>query len=76
MGVAYRFGKEEVVVFGLHAEVLKNRVRPKALHVVPVLDLPVSNGVVHTVPGAIASSQSLITNEEIQVLGTTLSRQV
>jgi hypothetical protein len=36
----------------------------------------VSNGVVHTVPGAIASSQSLITNEEIQVLGTTLSRQV
>lgn len=76
MGMAYRFGEEEVMVFGLHAEVLENRVRPEALHVVPVLDLSVANGVVHTVSGATASSQSLITDEKVQVLGTTLSRQV
>jgi hypothetical protein len=64
------------VVFGLDTEVLENRIRPESFHVVPILDLTVSNGVVDTIAGAISSGQSLIANEEIQVLSAALHRKV
>lgn len=64
------------MVFGFDTEVFENRIGPETLHVIPVLDLSVTNRVVHTVSGTVASSQRLIANEEVQVLGTTLRRQV
>lgn len=72
----YGFGEEEVMVFGLDTKVLKNRIRPKSLHVIPVLDLAVSDGIVDAITGATTSGQSLITDEEIQVLGATLCGKV
>lgn len=44
--VKRRLGEQEVVVFGLDAEVFEYRVGPVAFHVVPVLYLTVADGVV------------------------------
>lgn len=64
------------MVFRLDAEVLEDRVRPEAFHGIPVLDLTMANGVVDAITRSAGSSESLISDEEIQVLRTTLRRQV
>lgn len=51
----YGFGEEEVMVFGLDTKILKDRIRPKSFHIIPVLDLAVSNGVVNAIAGATTS---------------------
>lgn len=55
-GQAYWLSEKEVVVFRLNAEILENRIGPESLHIIPVLDLSMTNRVVHTVAGAISSS--------------------
>lgn len=60
------------MVFRLDAEVLEDRVRPEAFHGIPVLDLTMANGVVDAITRSAGSSESLISDEEIQVLRTTL----
>lgn len=47
--VEWWFGEEEVVIFGLDAEVLEYRGLPESLHVVPVFDLTVTDWVVESV---------------------------
>lgn len=64
------------MVFRLNTEVFENRVRPESLHVVPVLDLTMTDGVVDPIARSVARSQSLITDEEVQILRTTLRGQV
>lgn len=34
LGFFYRFGKEEVVVFGLNTKIFEYRIRPEAFHVI------------------------------------------
>jgi hypothetical protein len=46
---AYWFCKEEIVVFGLNSEIFEYRIGPEALHVIPVLYLPMSDGVVYAI---------------------------
>jgi hypothetical protein len=72
----YRFGEKEVVVLGLHAQIFEDRVRPESFHVVPVLNLSVSDRVVNAVSWATARSQRFVADKEIQVLRATLGRQV
>lgn len=60
------------MVFGFDPEVFEDRVRPESLHVVPILDLSMSDGIVHAITGSITSRESLVADEEIQILGTTL----
>lgn len=43
------------MIFGLNAQILENRVGPEAFHVIPILDLAVSNGVVNTISRATGS---------------------
>lgn len=43
------------MIFGLDAQILENRVGPEAFHMIPVLDLAVSNGVVNAVSRATGS---------------------
>ena len=42
----------------------------------PVVDLAVSNGVVDAIAGPGGGGQSFVSNEEVQVLSTTLPRQM
>lgn len=75
-GRQYRFGEEEIMIFGLDAQILENRVGPEALHMIPVFNLAVSNGVVNAVSRSAGSGQGLVSNEEIQVLSSAFSRQM
>lgn len=72
----YRFGEKKVVVLGLHAQIFEDRVRPESFHMVPVLNLSVSDRVVNAVSWATARSQRFVADKEIQVLCATLGRQV
>lgn len=64
------------MVLGLHAQIFEDRVRPESFHVVPVLNLSVSDRVVNTISWTTARSQRFIADKEIQVLRATLGRQV
>lgn len=44
------------MVLGLDAQVFKDGVRPESFHVIPVLDLTVSNGVVDAISRALTGS--------------------
>jgi hypothetical protein len=74
--LSYRFGEEEVVVLGLHAQIFEDRVRPETFHMVPVFNLSVADRVVDAIAWTTACSQGFIADKEIQVLCTTLRRQV
>ena len=54
------------------AEVLEDRLLPVALHVVPVLDLTVSNGVVDAIAWGLRVRECLVADEEIKVLDSPL----
>lgn len=60
------------MVLRLDAQVLEDGIRPEPLHVIPVLDLTMANGVVDSITGPVGRCQSFIANEEVQVLCTTL----
>lgn len=64
------------MVFGLDAQVLKDGIGPESFHVVPVLDLSVPNRVVDAISWTLTGRQSLVANEEIQVLRATLRGEV
>jgi hypothetical protein len=81
-----------VVVFWLHPEVLEYRVRPEALHEVlasisttslqsaglayPVVYLTMPDRVVDAIARARCCRKGLVTDEEVQVLGATLPREM
>lgn len=58
------------MVFGLAPQVLENRVFPKPLHVIPVFNLSVSNGIVDRVGRAVGGSEGLVSDVKVQVLGS------
>jgi len=56
------------VVLGLNSQVLEDGVRPEPLHMVPVLNLTMTDRIVDAVSGIVGNSKSLIADEEVQVL--------
>jgi hypothetical protein len=80
------------VVFGLHSQVLEYRVRPEALHEIlatsvscslllttlayPVVYLAMPDWVVDAIAGACCCRESLVSDEEVQVFGTTFAGEV
>jgi len=48
-GPTYGFSQEEMVVFGLDAQVLEDGIGPESLHVVPVLNLAMADRVMKSV---------------------------
>ena len=60
------------MVFGLCAKVLEDRLLPVPLHVIPVVYHTMTDRVVHAVPRRPLVCNGFITDEEIQVLYTTL----
>ena len=68
--------EKEVVVLWLRAQILEDRLLPVALHVVPVVNHAVADGVVHPVPRRLRVGEGLIPDEEIKILNTPLRRKV
>lgn len=64
------------MVLGLHAQVFEDRIRPESFHMVPILNLSMTDRVVNTISRATARSQRFIADKEIQVLRATLRGQV
>ena len=74
-----RVGKtyqEEVMVFRLCAKILEDCLLPVPLHVVPVLDLTMTNGVVYAIPWSLGICEGFISNEEVEVLNSALCGKV
>ena len=63
-----------MLVFGLASEVFEDRLFPVPFHMIPVVDLAVTNRVVNR--HCFGVCNGLITNVEIKVLDTPLGRQI
>ena len=68
--------QEEVVVLGLCTQVLEDRLLPVALHIIPVLDLTMADGVVDSVARSLSVRNCLIADEEVKVLHSSFGRKV
>lgn len=62
------------MVFWLCSQVLEDRLLPVPLHVIPVFNLAVSDGVVDSISGCLRVGEGLIADEEIEVLYPSLRR--
>ena len=59
--------QQEVVILWFCTKVLEDGLFPVSLHMVPVVDLPMSDRIVNTIPGSLCIREGFVTNEEIQV---------
>jgi hypothetical protein len=66
--------EEEIMIFGLCSQVLEDRLLPIPLHVVPVIDHTVPDGIMNTVTGGFCIGKCLITNKEVKIFNATLGR--
>ena len=64
------------MVLWLRAQVLEDRLLPVAFHMVPVLNLPMTNGIVHAIAWRLRVRKCLIADEEVEVLNPALGREV
>lgn len=55
------------MVLGLSTQVLEDRLLPVSLHIIPVVDHTMSNGIVHAIAGCLRVREGLIADEEIEV---------
>ena len=60
------------MVLGFGAKVLEDRLFPVTLHVIPVVDHPMANRVVDTVPRRLGIGKRLVTDEEVEILNPAL----
>jgi len=65
-GVQRRLGEEEVVILRLSAEVLEDDLLPHHLHVSPVIDLTMTDGIADLV--ALCCGHSFLTDVEVKIL--------
>ena len=66
--------QEEVMIFRFRSEIFEDRLLPVPLHVVPVIYLTVSDGVVDAISGSLRIRNSFVADEEIKVLDAALGR--
>lgn len=60
------------MVFGLCTKVLEDRLLPVSLHIVPIVNLAMANGVVDTIARGLSIGECFIANEEVEVLHAAL----
>ena len=79
-GHAYRTDhctdQKEIMVLRLGAEVLEDRLFPVAFHVIPVVDLTMTNRVVDTVSWRLSIGERFVTDEEVEVLDPALRGEI
>jgi hypothetical protein len=56
------------MVFRLNSEVFEYGIGPEAFHMIPILNLTMSYGIVDTIAWVIACCKCFVSNEEVQVL--------
>ena len=64
--------QEEVMIFRFRSEIFEDRLLPVPLHVIPVIYLTVSDGVVDAISRGLCIRDSFVSDEEIKILYTTL----
>ena len=68
--------QKEVVILGLRTKVLEDRLLPIPLHVIPILYLSVTNGIVDAIARSLGIGHSLIADEEVKVLDPAFGREM
>lgn len=63
--------QKEVVILRLCSEILEYRLLPIPFHMIPVVDHPVANRVVHAIPRGLLVRNRLIADEEVEILHPT-----
>ena len=64
------------MVFWLCPQVLEDRLFPIPLHIVPILDLTMADGIVHAVARCLRVCKRFIADEEVEVLDAALGRKM
>jgi hypothetical protein len=62
-----RTDQKEIVVLGLGAQILEDRLFPVTLHIIPVVNHTMANRVVDTVSRRLGIGERLVTDEEVEV---------
>lgn len=60
------------MILGLCSQILEDRLLPIPLHVVPVINLPMTNRIVHAVAWSFGIRESFVADEEVEVLNPAL----
>ena len=66
--------EEEIVIFRLGPQVLEDRLLPVPLHVIPVLNLAMTDRIVDAVSRSLRVRKCLVADEEIKILDSALRR--
>ena len=56
------------MILGLRTKVFKDGLLPVTLHMVPILNLTMTNGVVYSIARCLRVRESFVTYEEVKVL--------
>ena len=64
------------MVLGLRTKVFEDRLLPVPLHMVPVLDLTMADGVVDAIAWGLRVGDGLIADEEVKILDAALRRKM
>lgn len=65
---------EKVVILGLAAQILEDGLFPEPLHMIPVVNLAMTNGVVQS--HCLGLCQRFVSNVKVEIFDTTLGGQV
>jgi len=68
--------KKEIMILWLGPQIFEDGLLPVSLHVVPIVDHAVANGVVHAVPWRLSVRERFIADEEIKILNTAFRREM
>lgn len=64
------------MVLRFSTEVLEDGLLPVTLHIIPVLDLSMADGVIHAISRSLRVREGLVADEEVEVLDTALGCKV
>lgn len=64
------------MVFRLNSQILENGVGPEPLHVIPILNLTMSDRVMQAISRSIGCRKRLVADEEVEILGSSLCRKM
>lgn len=64
------------MIFGLSSKILEDRLLPVSLHIVPIVDHTMADGVVDAISRSLLIRNGLVTDEEVEVFDTSLGRKI
>lgn len=68
--------KKEIMIFWLGPQIFEDGLLPVSLHVVPIVDHAVANGVVHAIPWRLCVRERFIADKEIEILDAAFRREM